>query len=194
MKLIHCLRKRLTIPKFVVVVFLCLFTLSFCFHEAQAEHWDGCECPHPLSGEPQSWTFTGDMNCNNIHFVWCANCEHNIAGYLIEYKIVPNEPTGIIGPDDYNNMWTGTGLDQGGSPIMMWNPGKKPEGVEYENDLVLTDKDKPEIVLSGAEDGKYYVFALRAVDNHNFKSDHSDENSGLAVCGPAAITDLIIKF
>jgi len=191
MKLRHCLRRRLTVPKFVLVLFMCGFLALSFVNKVFADDWEGCDCS---SGGAQTWVFTGDMNCDNIHFVWCPNCEPDIAGYLIEYKEVPSEPTGIIGPDNWREPWPGTGLDQGASPIMMWNPGHKPPDPENINDLELTDEDRPEIILSGAENGKYYVFILRAVDTEGFMSGASDENSGLAVCGPSAPQDLLISF
>jgi len=193
MKFKDILKARVSVPVFVVILFLCSFLLLTFVNKASAEDWEGCDCPY--TGDPgPEWVFTGDMNCDNIHFVWCANCEYDIAGYLIEYKIIPAEPTGVTGPDDYKNPWPGVGLDQGDSPIMMWLPGKKPTAAEFENDLVLSDKDRPEVVLSGAINGQYYVFLLRAVDDHGFKSDGSNENAGLAVCGLGAPSDLIIKF
>jgi len=189
MKLRHCLRRRITVPKFVVVLFFVAFLALTGANTAFGDDWDTCDCS--TGGGPQEWIFTGDMPCT-IGFVWCPNCEPDIAGYQIEYKIVSSEPTGIIGPDNWREPWPGVGIAEGDSPIKIWNPGKRPEGETGGVDL--TDADRPEIRLSGLLPGQYYVFALRAMDTEGFMSGHSDENSGFTVCGPDAITDLIIKF
>lgn len=187
MRLRHCLRTRVYVPTFALLLFVFGFLLLSVATKVFADDWEGCSCP-TTSSDPQTWVFTGDANCNEVHFVWCANCEPDIAGYELEYKIVSTEPTGIIGPDDYRNPWGGTGIAEGDSPIQIWEPGdRSPEATGVD----LTDKNRPEIKIHGLEGGKYYVFALRAIDLQGHKSGHSDENSCFTVCGPAAPKDLI---
>ena len=188
MKFKDIFKVKVSVPVFVVILFLCSFLGLTFVNKVSAEHWDGCSCPH-TGAAPQTWIFKGAMNCS-IGIVWCANCEYDIAGYEMEYKIVTSQPTGIIGPDDSNNPWPGVGIQEGDSPIKIWLPGMRPEGET--GGIILADKDRPKIRLNGLTPGKYYVLALRAVNTKGFKSVHSDENSGYTVCGPGAITDLII--
>jgi len=195
MKFKDIFRVRVSVYTFVIILFLCGLLGLTLVDRVSAEHWDGCGCPYPGTIEPQQLIFVGDMPCE-INFVWCSNCEPDIAGYQLEYQIVDTEPTELVMPDDYNNPWPGVGLIEGESPIVMWNPGMKPTTPEHADDIELTDKDRPELRLTGLIPGKYYIFTLRARDTEGFLSDQSDQNAGYTVCesGPGAITDLIIKF
>ena len=193
MKLRHCFRKRVAVPFFALLTIFVATLLSFTIPAGgqQGVDWDGCGCPYPGVSGPQEHKYVGEINCNRVNFQWCRNCEIDIAGYEMEYKIVPQEPVDgvIIGPDSIANPWNGTGLDQGDSPIRVWIDGRRPQGADG---TILADPFRPEMTLSGLQEGQYYVFALRAIDQGGRRSGHSDENSGYVVCR-AGVGDLKVK-